>query len=253
MMNRTFLILLTAIAIGGCNSPAKKDSAASDSTAAAAPAAADSSSNAFVPMFDGKTTKGWHTYGKDSVGGAWKAQDGTLHLDASKKRDWQTKNGGDIVSDQEYENFDFKVEWKISRAGNSGIMFYVKEDPAKYQYAWYTGPECQVADNDENEDGKLIKHQAGDLYDLMSISKKVVKPAGQWNKVEIVANNGKLDITINNEHVLSTTLWDDAWKKLVAGSKFKEWPDFGTFKTGRIALQDHGADVWFRNIEIKKL
>jgi hypothetical protein len=87
----------------------------------------------------------------------------------------------------------------------------------------------------------------------MSISKDVVKPAGEWNQVEIVANNGKLDIYMNNEHVLSTTLWDDGWKKLVAGSKFKEWPAFGTFKTGRIALQDHGADVWFRNVEIKKL
>lgn len=251
-MNRTFLAILTAIAICGCNSSAKKENLTNDSAAATA-ADNNANSNTFVSMFDGKTTKGWHTYGKDTTGSAWKAEDGVLHLDASQKGDWQSKNGGDIVSDQEYENFDFKVEWKISRTGNSGIMFYVKEEPAKYQYAWYTGPECQIADNKENEDGKLIKHQAGDLYDLMSISKKVVKPAGEWNQVEIVADKGKLDITINNEHVLSTTLWDDNWKKLVAASKFKEWPAFGTFKTGRIALQDHGADVWFRNIQIRKL
>jgi hypothetical protein len=249
MMNRIFLLLIVAIAVSSCNSSAKKDNTAVDTVATVA----DSSSNAFAPLFDGKTTKGWHTYGKDTAGSAWKAEDGVLHLDASQKGDWQTKNGGDIVSNEEYENFDFKTEWKISKAGNSGIMFYVKEDPAKYQYAWYTGPECQVADNKENEDRKLIKHRAGDLYDLMSISKDVVKPAGEWNQVEIVANKGKLDIYMNNEHVLSTTLWDDGWKKLVAGSKFKEWPAFGTFKTGRIALQDHGADVWFRNVEIKKL
>jgi hypothetical protein len=251
MMNRIFLLLIVAIAISSCNSSAKKDNTAASTDTAAT--AADSRSNAFTPLFDGKTTKGWHTYGKDTAGSAWKAEDGVLHLDASQKGDWQTKNGGDIVSNEEYENFDFKTEWKISKAGNSGIMFYVKEDPAKYQYAWYTGPECQVADNKENEDGKLIKHRAGDLYDLMSISKDVVKPAGEWNQVEIVANKGKLDIYMNNEHVLSTTLWDDGWKKLVAGSKFKEWPAFGTFKTGRIALQDHGADVWFRNVEIRKL
>lgn len=250
-MNRIFLAILTAIAICGCNSSSRKENSSGDSAAAKPAARADS--NGFVSLFDGKTTKGWHTYGKNTAGSAWKAEDGVLHLDASQKGDWQTKNGGDIVSDEEYENFDFKTEWKISRAGNSGIMFYVKEDAAKYQYAWYTGPECQIADNKENEDGKLIKHQAGDLYDLMSISKKVVKPAGEWNQVEIVVDKGKLDITINNEHVLSTTLWDDNWKKMVAGSKFKEWPAFGTFKTGRIALQDHGADVWFRNIQIKKL
>ncbi|MDB5060158.1 MAG: hypothetical protein JWP67_1, partial [Mucilaginibacter sp.] len=73
------------------------------------------------------------------------------------------------------------------------------------------------------------------------------------NKTEVIANNGKLDILVNDQKVLSTTLWDDNWNKLVAGSKFKEWPGFGTFKKGRIALQDHGADVWFRNVEIKKL
>ncbi|MEN0056272.1 MAG: DUF1080 domain-containing protein [Mucilaginibacter sp.] len=244
-------ILTVAACLGSCQSPASKSTASTPGNDNTPKAATDSTS--FVSLFDGKTTKGWHTYGKDTAGSAWKAEDGVLHLDASQKGDWQTKNGGDIVSDQEYENFDFKTEWKISRAGNSGIMFYVHEDPAKYQYAWYTGPECQVADNKENEDGKLIKHRAGDLYDLMSISKDAVKPAGEWNQVEIVANKGKLDIYMNKEHVLSTTLWDDAWKKLIAGSKFKEWPAFGTFKTGRIALQDHGADVWFRNVEIKKL
>jgi exoribonuclease R len=184
---------------------------------------------------------------------AWKAEDGVLHLDASQKGDWQTKNGGDMVSNEEYENFDLKLEWKISKAGNSGILFHVKEDTTKYKYSYFTGPECQVVDNKENEDGKLIKHRAGDLYDLISISKEVVKPAGEWNQLEIVCNNSKLDFTINGEHVLSTTLWDDNWKKLVAGSKFKEWPDFGTFKSGHIVLQDHGADVWYRNIEIKKL
>ncbi|MDN3550435.1 3-keto-disaccharide hydrolase [Mucilaginibacter aquaedulcis] len=249
-MKQVFSILAVAAYLSSCQSPASKSTSTpgNDNTPKAA-----TDSTSFVSLFDEKTTKGWHTYGKDTIGSAWKAEDGVLHLDASQKGDWQTKNGGDIVSDQEYENFDFKTEWKISRTGNSGIMFYVHEDPAKYQYAWYTGPECQVADNKENEDGKLIRHRAGDLYDLLSISKDVVKPAGEWNQVEIVANKGKLDIYMNKEHVLSTTLWDDNWKKLIAGSKFKEWPAFGTFKTGRIALQDHGADVWFRNIEIKKL
>ncbi|PWK69217.1 uncharacterized protein DUF1080 [Mucilaginibacter oryzae] len=249
-MNKPLLALLAGgIALSACKSSTHKNYNKEDTTAAAT-AAKDTG---FTPLFDGKTTRGWHAYGKAVAGAAWKAEDGVLHLDASQKGDWQSKNGGDMVSDEEYTNFDLKLEWKISKGGNSGILFLVKEDTAKYKYSYYTGPECQVVDNKENADGKLIKHRAGDLYDLISISKEVVKPAGEWNQVEIVCNNGKLDFTINGEQVLSTTLWDDNWKKLVAGSKFKEWPDFGTFKTGHIVLQDHGADVWYRNIEMKKL
>jgi hypothetical protein len=252
-MRKLSLILLVGIAMSSCNSSSTKNTA--DTTLATDTVSAVKDTTAatgFMPLFDGKTTNGWHTYGKTTIGKAWKMEDGVLHLDASKKAEWQSADGGDIVTNDEYKNFDLKVEWKISKAGNSGIMFYVKEDP-KYEYAWHTGPETQIADNKENEDGKLIKHRAGDLYDLISISKEVIKPAGEWNKTEVIANNGKLEIIVNDEHVLSTNLWDDNWKKLVAGSKFKEWPDFGTFKKGRIALQDHGADVWFKNVEIKKL
>jgi hypothetical protein len=208
----------------------------------------------WIPLFDGHTTAGWHTYGKNSAGKAWKAEDNSLHLDASVKNDWQTKDGGDIVTDEEFENFDLKLQWKISDAGNSGIMFYVHEDPSKYQFPWSTGPEMQVADNEKNEDGKIEKSRAGDLYDLVaSSSQQYVKPAGQWNQVEIIANKGKLDFFMNDHHVLSTTLWNDNWRKLIAATKFKDMPGFGTYRKGKIALQDHGADVWYRDIKIKKL
>lgn len=207
----------------------------------------------WVPLYDGKTFAGWHTYGKDSVGKAWKA-DSTIHLDASTKNKWQTSGGGDIVTNEEYENFDLKLDWKISEAGNSGIIFYVHEDTAKFPFTYQSGPEMQIADNEKNEDGKLEKHRAGDLYDLMSSSSaKIVKPAGQWNQVEIRSDKGKLDFFMNGQHTLSTTLWDDNWQKLIDNSKFKTMLDFGTYKKGGIALQDHGADVWFRNIIIKKL
>lgn len=205
-------------------------------------------------LFDGKTTAGWHTYGKNSIGSAWKAEDSTLHLDASKKRDWQTKDGGDIVTNDEFGNFDLQLDWKISEGGNSGIMFYVHEDTSKFQYAWNSGPEMQIADNDKNEDGKVYKSRAGDLYELFATtSQQYVKPAMQWNHVEIKSNNGKLDLYMNDQHVLDTTIWNEAWKKNIAGTKFKDMPGFGTYKKGKIALQDHGADIWFRNIKIKAL
>jgi hypothetical protein len=196
----------------------------------------------------------WHTYGKESMGTAWKVEDSTLHLDASIKNGWQTKDGGDIVTNDEYENFELQLDWKISEGENSGIMIYVHEDTMRYKYPWESGPEIQIADNEKNEDGKIYKSRAGDIYELVpSTSEKFVKPAGQWNHMEIMANNGKLDSYMNGEHVLSTTLWDDAWKKAMEGTKFKTFPGFGTFKKGKIGLQDHGADVWFRNVKIKKL
>lgn len=204
-------------------------------------------------LFDGQTTKGWHKYGGSPVGSAWKVADGALYLDTTIKEDWQIKDGGDIVSDSAFENFHLKLEWKIAKDGNSGIIFYIHEDTAKYEWPWHTGPEMQVLDNNGHPDAKISKHRAGDLYDLISCSKETVKPAGEWNLAEIKSLNGKLELSLNGEVLVSTTLWDDAWKKLVAGSKFKAYPDFGTYKKGRIGLQDHGNMVWYRNVMIRKL
>ena len=240
--------LLFAFAFCACNS--KQTTMTSTNNGAAA-------DDGWISLFDGKTTKGWHTYGKTTIGKAWKAVDGALHLDASSKKDWQTSEGGDILTDEEFENFDLKLEWKIAEKGNSGVIFYIHEDSAKYQYPWQTGPEMQVLDNGTptragHEDGKLYTHRAGDLYDLLA-AKEVAKPAGEWNEVEIVANKGKLDFYMNGQHSLSTTMWNDTWKQMVAISKFKDMPGFGAYTKGKIGLQDHGADVWFRNIKIKKL
>jgi hypothetical protein len=207
----------------------------------------------WVSLFDGKTTKGWHKYGGFPVGSAWKVEDGALHLDANQKDNWQIKDGGDIVSDEEYENFHLKLEWKIDTCGNSGIMFYVKEDTTRYKFPWMTGPEMQVLDNKCHPDAKIIKHRAGDLYDLITSTPETVKPALEWNLAEIKSVNGALEFYLNGEKVVTTTMWDEGWKKMVAGSKFKQWKDFGTYNKGRIALQDHGNHVWYRNIKIRKL
>jgi hypothetical protein len=200
-------------------------------------------------LFDGKTTKGWHSYGKPNATDiAWKAEDGILHLDATQKT-----GRGDIVTDKEFENFHLKLEWKISKKGNSGIMFHVNEDTTKYKNTYSTGPEMQVLDNNGHPDSKIIKHRAGDLYDLISCSKETVKPVGEWNTAEIICNKGKLELILNGTTVVTTTLWTDDWKQMVANSKFKAMPGFGSFAKGRIALQDHGDEVWYRNIMIEKL
>jgi len=206
----------------------------------------------WISLFDGVSTNGWHSYGKSSVGQAWKVEDGMIHLDAAAKKTYQTDGGGDMVTNNEFGNFDLKLEWKISKNGNSGIIFYVHED-SSYKESWNTGMEMQVLDNDGHPDGKIHKHRAGDLYDLIPCTIETVRPVGEWNQVEMISNKGKLELKLNGTTVVSTTLWDDNWKQLIAGSKFKNMPGFGTYTKGKIALQDHGNDVWFKNIMIKKL
>lgn len=204
-------------------------------------------------LFDGQSTTGWHKYGGAPVGASWKIADGTLHLDVTDKESWQAKGGGDIVSDKEYKNFDLKLEWKIDTCGNSGIMFYVHEDSTKYKYPWETGPEMQVLDNTCHPDAKIIKHRAGDLYDIITSTPETVKPALEWNQAEIKCVNGALEFYLNGTKVLTTTLWDDAWKESLKNTKWKNYKDFGTYNAGHIALQDHGNNVWYRNIMIKEL
>ncbi|MEY4459579.1 MAG: hypothetical protein RIT38_799 [Bacteroidota bacterium] len=213
------------------------------------------SQNKWINLFDGKTTNGWHTYGKATAGEAWKAVDGTLMFDPTNKVNGSIVGGGDIVTNESFTNFHLQLEWKISKNGNSGIIFFVQDDPATYKNTWHTGPEMQVLDNDGHPDSKIISHRAGNLYDLIVGREGAVNAAEEWNKVDIIVNKGKLDMILNGVTVVSTHLGDDGWKELIRRSKFAkgESPDFGKFFSGHISLQDHGDKVWYRNIRIQKL
>ncbi|MFA0964107.1 DUF1080 domain-containing protein [Roseivirga sp. BDSF3-8] len=206
----------------------------------------------WITLFDGESLQGWHRYGGEPVGDAWKAVDGTLHLDTADAA-YANGGGGDIVTDEEFEDFHLELEWKISENGNSGIMFYVNEDTSKYQYPYESGPEMQVLHDEGHPDGQIDKHQAGDLYDLIRSQEKAAKGPGEWNKVDIIAQDGNLELKLNGTTTVQTTMWDDNWRDLIAGSKFAEWDGFGTYKKGHIVLQDHDDNVWFRNIRIKRL
>lgn len=207
----------------------------------------------WIPLFDGKSTNGWHRYGGGKIDSVWKAGDGMLWLDVEGKKARNIKGDWDIVTDEEFENFDLELEWKIAPKGNSGIIFLIHEDKPKYNWPWETGLEMQVLDNNGHPDAKINKHRAGDLYDLVASSKETVRPVGEWNLARIHLLNGKLDMYLNGENVVSTMLWDANWNKLVAGSKWKNYPDFSKYHAGRIGLQDHGDGVFYRNIRIKRL
>jgi hypothetical protein len=259
-MQKIFIAIFAASLLYSCNSSTDTKSTSSDSSINKNDSSANNNemtttnnsltdqekSEGWVLLFDGNSKGGWHVFKNQTDGAAWKVDDGALHFQPMEK------SGGDVVTDQDFDNFDLKLEWKIDTGGNSGIMFYVKE-ATKYENTYNTGPEMQVLDNARHPDAKIPKHRAGDLYDLIASSPETVKPALEWNQVEIISNNGALEFHLNGTKVLNTTLWDDNWKKMLKASKFKQWPDFGTFKSGKIALQDHGNQVWYRNIKIKKL
>lgn len=208
---------------------------------------AEEKKNGWTLLFDGKTTTGWRQFRSDNVSSRWKASNGELYLDKAV-----TEGTGDIITDKEYKDYELSLEWKIAACGNSGIIFNVVED-AKFKNTYETGPEMQVLDNTCHPDAKIIKHRAGDLYDLISCSKETVKPAGEWNAVKIVSKNAKMEFWLNGTKVVEFTMHTPEWDQMVAKSKFSTMPAFGKALKGHIALQDHGDAVWFRNIKIREL
>lgn len=209
-------------------------------------------SEGWTSLFDGRSTAGWHVYQRKSDGSAWKTDSGQLYLDVSRKSDGKVVGGGDLISDSTYGDFHLSLEWRISPKGNSGIFFGVQDDPA-YEHAWFTGPEMQILDNNGHPDGKISKHRAGNLYDLVSAGIEPVKPVGEWNKAEVRLQKGLLECWLNGYVVVSVNIGDANWRQRVRESKFKDMPGFAAFKSGHIGLQDHGDPVWFRNIKILRL
>jgi len=203
----------------------------------------------WVLLFDGQTMNGWHTYNKSDVSKNWSIEDGALVMTPPSKKG----DRGDIITNEEYENYEFSTEWKISEGGNSGIIFNVKEDP-EYPNTYTTGPEMQVLDNIKAADNKKENHLAGLLYDLSGnaeLSKP--KPIGEWNKARIIQKNGHLTFYFNGIKTVDIQQGSTEWKNMITNSKFKDWPDFATSPKGKIAFQDHGHKVAFRNIKIRKL
>lgn len=204
-------------------------------------------------LFDGKSIEHFRNYKKETVGSSWVIEDEAIHLNAIQKDGgWQAEDGGDIMTKEIYEDFEFKIDWKIANCGNSGIIFNIVESDA-YDYVWQTGPEMQVLDNVCHPDTRYVTHRAGDLYDMIACEYVTVKPAGEWNQAMIRSKDGQADFYLNGYKVVSFTMGTEAWKEMIANSKFKDMKGFGMSDKGHIALQDHGDKVWYRNIKIRKI
>jgi hypothetical protein len=189
-------------------------------------------------LFDGETTKGWRNYKKDDISSGWKVVDGALTRAAG--------GAGDIITTDKYDAFELQIDYRISKAGNSGIMYHVTEEEAT---PWMTGPEVQIQDNKDGHDPQ----KAGWLYQLYRSDEDATKPAGEWNHLRIVISPEKCEHYMNGVKYCEYVKGSKDWDERVAKSKFGSMPKFGKATSGYLSLQDHGNEVAYRNIKIKKL
>lgn len=212
----------------------------------------------WITLFNGTDFTGWRGYNRADMPAAWTIEDGAIKINGSGMGEAGAKDGGDIIYDRKFKNFELTFEWKVAEGSNSGVFYLAQEIEGKQIYM--SAPEYQILDNERHPDAKLGKdgnRQSASLYDLVPAVPQNAKPAGEWNTAGILVYKGTVVHSQNDENVLEYHLWTDAWKEMVSGSKFKDWPEFlnagGENQEGYIGLQDHGDDVWYRNIKIKIL
>jgi 3-keto-disaccharide hydrolase len=193
-------------------------------------------------LFDGKTLAGWQGFKSQTPPTGWEAVDGLLVREGS--------GSGDLMTADEYGDFELQLEWKISKGGNSGIMFHVTTDGPE---TWSTGPEMQVLDNAGHKDGQNAATSAGSNYALHAPVRDVTKPVGEWNAARILVGGRHVEHWLNGVKIVEYELWSPDWEARVKASKFGKMPGYGRAKKGHIALQDHGDLVWYRNIKIRPM
>lgn len=210
----------------------------------------------WIYMFDGKTTDGWRGYNKETLPKKWEVINGELTFNTELKLEKDWDGGNDIIYYKEqFENFELYLEWKLPKGGNSGVFYHVQEG---YNAPHNISPEYQILDDDgweEINNAKLKNWQkAGANYGMHepNISKKL-NPSGQWNSSRIIYDNNKVEHWLNGKIILSFFKDSDDWNKKRNSEIFRDKTDYGKFKKGYIALQDHDTPIWFRNIRIKKL
>lgn len=202
---------------------------------------ADESAQGFVLLFDGRTPSSWRAYrGEALPKQGWVVRDAALVHEAGG-------GGGDLVSVAEYGEFDFRFAFRVAAKANSGVMWHVTE---ANDTTYMSGPEYQVFDDLGSRPSQ--KHGVGALYDLVAPEGAAVRPAGQWNDGRIVVHGGRVQHWLNGVRVVDAPCAGPEWTAMVQASKFRDWP-FGTAARGRLALQDHGDEVAFRNLRIKEL
>ena len=243
--------LVLAAAPAACAGP-QEEAPPADASPAATDAAAEAGAHNTLTaaeraegwrlLFDGESLDGWRGFRQDGVPeGSWAARDGMLQ---------RVGPGGDIITDEQFENFELSLEWRVEEGGNSGIFYLASEDADRI---FESAPEMQVLDDAGHVDGGSPLTSAGANYALHPAPRGVVRPVGEWNEARIVVNDGHVEHWLNGQQIVTYELGSEDWQRRVAESKFAEWPTYGQARVGHIGLQDHGDPVWFRNIKIRVL
>ena len=207
-------------------------------------------------LFDGTSLEGFKGYQQDTPGAGWQVIDGAIV---------RTEAAGDLLTKAMYDSFEIQLEYRISKAGNSGLMFHVTEDGKR---PWYSGPEVQIIDNDAGKDGQ----KAGWLYQLYEPHEKkwviriekaaglpvkelvdATRPAGEWNHLYLRVTPGSSEVCLNGVSYYKFVIGNDDWNKRVAKSKFSKFEQFGKAGNGHLCFQDHGDEVAFRSIKVRRL
>lgn len=227
----------------------------------------------YIVIFDGTSLNGWRGYGKENVPARWTIEDGCLKFTGTGAGESQSGDGGDIIFTKKFKNFELKFDWKISKGGNSGVFYLGREvttknedGTVKWEPIYISAPEYQILDNANHPDAKLGKdgnRQSASLYDMIPAVPQNQKPFGEWNTGSILVYQGTVVHAQNGENVLEYHLWTPQWTDMLQASKFSEekWPLAfellnnlgGDEHEGYIGFQDHGNDVWYRNIKVKVL
>ncbi|MDC1337631.1 DUF1080 domain-containing protein [Flavobacteriaceae bacterium] len=211
----------------------------------------------WIELFDGKSTDGWRAYNGEEIPKKWAAVDGELTFDTDLKLEEEWIGGGDIIYyKEEFEYFELYLEWKLPKGGNSGVFYNVQEG---FQAPYAISPEYQLIDDigwEEINNAKLEEWQkSGANYAMheADLSKKQLNPAGQWNSSKILYTEKKVQHWLNGELLLEFEPYSKEWYLKRDSGKWDDFPEYGKFKKGYIALQDHDSPIWFRSIKIRKL
>jgi hypothetical protein len=248
--SRITLLLLTAAGVacaktgspGGTLTNGAPNTSVVTSTASANTLTAAEQAAGWRLLFDGRTTAGWRGYKTSTMPNGWRAADGTLTKDASVD---------DIVSVDQFGDFELSLDWRIGTGGNAGIFYRGTEE---YEHIYWSAPEYQLLDDANAPDGKDRLTSAAAAYGLYPPPAGIVKPAGEWNSTRIIAKGAHVEHWLNGQKVVQYELWSPDWEAKVKGSKFVDWPNYGRAKSGYLAIQgDHNGVLALRNIKIRTL
>lgn len=229
----------------GAADGAETEEAAAEPAAAPGELAADEAEAGFQSLFDGESLEHWRGFKLDRAPAGWAVADGVIHFVPPTGDDAGPR--ADLMTREQYRSFEFRFDWAVTPGGNSGVMFHVSEDGGA---SYSTGPEFQILDDGGHRDGQRMETSAASNYALHARQGGELMPLGEFNTSALRVEGDAVTHWLNGEKVVEYTLRDDEWKELVAASKFASMPGYGMMETGHIALQDHGNEIWFRNLRI---